>query len=259
MDAVDAPQDNLTVSGYRVFTPPRSGQTNCMWRDLRDNWHDGGYWHWWWRDAVSGEMKLVLALAIAIAVALAGFLSAEAMSSASESPLTSSQQVVTLRRTVVQKVVHVRTVPDAKRSTRVVTRDHTVYLPGRETTVTHSVTVPGPDRVVTRSHVVTVVRHSTVSLPVTVSRSVTVLQQAPPVTATVTQNVPGPTVTRTTNGPGRTVTREVTTPGKTVTVTQVVTVTTPGKTVTNPVTQPVTVTTPGAIVTVTVTVPKPKP
>ena len=60
---------------------------------------------WLWRDLISGDMKLVLALALAIAVAVAGFLSAEAMSSASESSLTKSEQVVTVQRTIVRKVV----------------------------------------------------------------------------------------------------------------------------------------------------------
>lgn len=99
-----------------------------MWRDLRENWRDGGYWRWWWRELVSGEAKLVLALALGVAIALAGFLSAEAMSNggSSESSLTSP---FTVQHTVVRKVVSVRAFPVTEHATRYITESRTVYLP----------------------------------------------------------------------------------------------------------------------------------
>lgn len=196
-----------------------------MWRDLRDNWRDRRYWRWWWTQFLSGEAKLFLALLLALAVALAGFLSAEAMSSGSESSLTVSQGVVAVQRTMVRRIVSVRTLP--------VPDGRTVYVPGAATTVTHVITVraPGKDKVVTRSQVVTVLRQTTVSQPVTVT------VEAAPVTATVTRDVPGPTVTLTTTSPSVTVIREVTAPVRTVTT---------------PLALPVTVTVPGVPVSVTV-------
>ena len=217
-----------------------------MWRDLRDNWRDVGYWRWWWGEFLSGEAKLGLALAVAIAIALAGFLSAEAMSSGSESSLTVAPRVLTVQRTMLRKVVSVRTVPVTDGVTRIVTEGRTVYVPGEATTVMHVITVraPGKGKVVTRSHV------STVLLPTTVSQPVTVTVEGAPVTATVTRDVPGPTVTRTPGSPPRTVTRPgpavtTTVPGPTLTLTTIA----PPRTVTHEVT------TPGPTVTSTLTVP----
>jgi hypothetical protein len=241
-----------------------------MWRDLRENWREPGFWSWWWREVVRSDAKVALVICLALVLGLAGYVSAEALSSATRTAaVVESQRVTTLQQTVVRSVTREREVPVTRATTDVVTvagSPRTVVVPAQGSTVT--VQQPGLERVVTDALTQTVVASKTVDRPVTVVQKSpgatrTVVRQAPPATQTVvtpgpTETVvtPGPTQTvvrdgptKTVTGPAQTVTRETTLPAETITLPSV-TVTAPTRTVTETrtvtdqvtVTQPVTVT-----------------
>lgn len=212
-----------------------------MLRALRHHWRDPGFWRWWWNDVVSREARIALAVALALAAAGAGYLSAGTLANASRSADGGGVSVVTIERTVVERVVRERNVPLTQSRTErmtlpAVTRTVASTSPGE--TVTRPVTLmqSGPDRLVERTQ--TVVRAQTITRPVTQVRVPT----APP--QTVVRDVPGPT---------QTVVRDRTTPPLTVTVVSIQTAV-----VTTTRTEIQTETLPPSTATVTVTAPKPK-
>jgi hypothetical protein len=175
---------------------------------IRENWRTPAFWRWWWRNAVSVEVKIALALLLVTLLLLGGYFAAGRLSGASASGDTDSYVLETTVRKVVTVRDHGKLV--IKRVPVVVHRSVIQSRTAYQTVVkTHVVTTPGGVRSVVQKVVRTVP-----GVNVVVNHTVTVEQ---PVTSfeTTTVTVPSNTVTET-----RTV-------SETVTVVSTVTVTSP--------------------------------
>ena len=244
---------------------------------MRSHWRRPGYWRWWWQEDVGSHTKRGLIGTLAIGLAIAGYFSADQLSSSQEAvtyTTFTTERVITQVRTIpadaprlpnsrrAPEVVTMTTTEPGKtdvvtvrRERPVIVREPAETVTGRERpvivrepaeTVTKQVTVRGPvrERVVTDRRVDEVVRTETVDRVRTV--------RAPGATETVVREITQPvrTVTETRTVPvtvtDQTTVKDVVTVTDRTTVRDLVTVTQPVTvtdkvTVTNDVTVTVTV------------------
>ncbi len=229
--------------------------------DMRSHWRRPGYWRWWWQEDVGSHTKRGLIGTLAIGLAIAGYFSADQLSSSQEAvtyTTFTTERVITQVRTIpadaprlpnsrrAPEVVTMTTTEPGKTDVVTVRRERPVIVREAAETVTKQVTVRGPvrERVVTDRRVDEVVRTETVDRVRTV--------RAPGATETVVREITRPvrTVTETRTVPvtvtDQTTVKDVVTVTDRTTVRDLVTVTQPVTvtdkvTVTNDVTVTVTV------------------